>query len=161
MQLAIGDALAVALLEARGFSAVDFRTFHPGGKLGAMLSHVKNVMHTGDRVPLVPKGTSMPEAVSVLSHKRFGCVGVVDDSGRLCGIVTEGDMARNLARDLSVLNVDDVMTREPKTVRENALATSAMALLEQHNISALIVVDDERRPIGIVHFHDLLRIGVA
>lgn len=161
MQLAIGDALAVALLEARGFSAVDFRTFHPGGKLGAMLSHVKNVMHTGDRVPLVPKGTSMPEAVSVLSHKRFGCVGVVDDSGRLCGIVTEGDMARNLARDLSVLNVDDVMTREPKTVRENALATSAMALLEQHNISALIVVDDERRPIGIVHFHDLLRVGVA
>ncbi|MDO6965293.1 KpsF/GutQ family sugar-phosphate isomerase [Rhizobium alvei] len=161
MQLAIGDALAVALLEARGFSAVDFRTFHPGGKLGAMLSHVKNVMHTGDRVPLVPKGTSMPEAVSVLSHKRFGCVGVVDDSGRLCGIVTEGDMARNLARDLSVLNVDDVMTRDPKTVRENALATSAMALLEQHNISALIVVDDERRPIGIVHFHDLLRVGVA
>lgn len=161
MQLAIGDALAVALLEARGFSAVDFRTFHPGGKLGAMLSHVKNVMHTGDRVPLVTKGTSMPEAVSVLSHKRFGCVGVVDDSGRLCGIVTEGDMARNLARDLSVLNVDDVMTRDPKTVRENALATSAMALLEQHNISALIVVDDERRPIGIVHFHDLLRVGVA
>ena len=161
MQLAMGDALAVALLEARGFSAVDFRTFHPGGKLGAMLSHVKDVMHIGDRVPLVPQGTTMPEAVLVLSHKRFGCVGVTDDAGRLCGIVTEGDMARNLARDLSVLNVDDVMTREPKTIRENALATSAMALLDQHHISALIVVDDRNVPIGIVHFHDLLRIGVA
>jgi arabinose-5-phosphate isomerase len=161
MQLAIGDAIAVALLEARGFTAVDFKTFHPGGKLGATLSHVRDVMHIGERVPLVPKGTSMPEAVLVLSRKRFGCVGVVDEDGRLCGIVTEGDMARNLARDLSVLNVDDVMTSNPKTVRETTLAASAMALLEQHHISALIVIDEDRRPQGIVHFHDLLRIGVA
>ncbi|HBF32167.1 MAG TPA: KpsF/GutQ family sugar-phosphate isomerase [Rhizobium sp.] len=161
MQMAIGDALAVALLEARGFSAIDFRTFHPGGKLGAVLSHVKSVMHTGDRVPLVVKGTSMPDAVLVLSRKRFGCVGVVDEDGRLCGIVTEGDMARNLARDLSVLNVDDVMTPDPKTIKETALASSAMALLEQHNISALIVVDEDKLPVGIVHFHDLLRIGIA
>ncbi|MDI7860516.1 KpsF/GutQ family sugar-phosphate isomerase [Rhizobiaceae bacterium n13] len=161
LQLAVGDALAVALLEARGFSASDFRTFHPGGKLGASLTHVRDVMHTGDRIPLVPEGTPMPEAVMTLSRKRFGCVGVLDGDGRLCGIVTEGDMARNLARDLSVLNVDDVMTREPKVIKETALATSAMALLNQHNISALIVVDDARRPSGIVHFHDLLRIGVA
>jgi arabinose-5-phosphate isomerase len=112
-------------------------------------------------VPLVPKGTPMPEAVMVLSRKRIGCVGVVDEEGRLCGIVTEGDMARNLARDLSVLNVDDVMTVTPKTVRETTLAASAMALLEQHHISALIVIDDDNRPQGIVHFHDLLRIGVA
>jgi arabinose-5-phosphate isomerase len=161
MQLAIGDAIAVALLEARGFTAVDFKTFHPGGKLGATLSHVRDVMHIGERVPLVPKGTPMPEAVMVLSRKRFGCVGVVDEDGRLCGIVTEGDMARNLARDLSVLNVDDVMTASPKTVRETTLAASAMALLEQHHISALIVIDDDNRPQGIVHFHDLLRIGVA
>lgn len=161
MQLAIGDAIAVALLEARGFTAVDFKTFHPGGKLGATLSHVRDVMHIGERVPLVPKGTPMPEAVMVLSRKRFGCVGVVDEEGRLCGIVTEGDMARNLARDLSVLNVDDVMTVTPKTVRETTLAASAMALLEQHHISALIVIDDDNRPQGIVHFHDLLRIGVA
>jgi len=161
MQMAIGDALAVALLEARGFSAVDFKTFHPGGKLGATLSHVRDVMHVGDRVPVVPLGTTMPEAVLVLSRKRFGCVGIVDDDGRLCGIVTEGDMARNLARDLSVLNVDDIMTRNPKTIRDSALAVSAMALLEQHSISALIVVDEDNRPAGIVHFHDLLRIGVA
>jgi arabinose-5-phosphate isomerase len=161
MQLAIGDAIAVALLEARGFTAVDFKTFHPGGKLGATLSHVRDVMHVGERVPLVPKGTSMPEAVLVLSRKRFGCVGVVDEDGRLCGIVTEGDMARNLARDLSVLDVEDVMTPNPKTVKETVLAATAMALLEQHSISALIVIDEDHRPQGIVHFHDLLRIGVA
>lgn len=161
LQLAIGDALAVALLEARGFTANDFRMFHPGGKLGASLTHVRDIMHTGDLVPLVALGTSMPDAVKTLSHKRFGCVGVIDGDGRLCGIVTEGDMARNLARDLSVLDVDDVMTRDPKVVKETVLATSAMVMLNKHNVSALIVIDDDRRPIGIVHFHDLLRIGVV
>ncbi|TCL69704.1 KpsF/GutQ family sugar-phosphate isomerase [Rhizobium sp. BK251] len=161
MQLAISDALAMALLEARGFTAEDFRTFHPGGKLGASLSHVSDIMHKGDRIPLVPLGTSMPEAVSTLAQMRFGCVGVLDDGGCLCGIVTDGDIARNLGRNLSELSVDDVMTRNPKTVKETTLATGAMALLNRHNISALIVTDAERRPVGIVHFHDLLRIGVA
>jgi arabinose-5-phosphate isomerase len=161
MQLAIGDALAIALLEARGFTALDFHVFHPGGKLGASLSHVADIMHKGDRVPLVRLGTPLPEAITTLSRKRFGCVGVLDNDGRLCGIVTEGDMARNLTRNLSELNVDDIMTREPKTVKPTALATSALSLLNNNNISALIVVDDDRRPIGLVHFHDLLRIGVA
>ncbi|APO76241.1 arabinose 5-phosphate isomerase KdsD/KpsF [Rhizobium etli 8C-3] len=161
MQLALGDALAIALLEARGFTARDFHVFHPGGKLGASLMHVGDVMHTGDRVPLVAKGTPMPEAIHVLSRKHFGCVGVLDEDGRLCGIVTEGDIARNLTRNLSELCVDDIMTRTPKTVRPTALATSALALLEQHQIGALIVIDDDNRPAGLVHFHDLLRIGVA
>jgi arabinose-5-phosphate isomerase len=161
MQLALGDALAIALLEARGFTAHDFHVFHPGGKLGASLTHVGEIMHTGDRLPLVPKGTSMPEAITVLSRKHFGCVGVLDEDGRLCGIVTEGDMARNLTRNLSELAVDDIMTRTPKTVKPTALATSALALLNQYNIGALIVIDDDNRPVGLVHFHDLLRIGVA
>lgn len=161
MQLAIGDALAIALLEARGFTALDFHVFHPGGKLGASLSHVADIMHKGDRIPLVALGTPLPVAITTLSRKRFGCVGVLDGDGRLCGIVTEGDMARNLTRNLSELNVDDIMTREPKTVRPTALATSALSLLNNNNISALIVVDEDRRPIGLVHFHDLLRIGVA
>ncbi|WP_454851633.1 KpsF/GutQ family sugar-phosphate isomerase [Rhizobium binxianense] len=161
MQLALGDALAIALLEARGFTAHDFHVFHPGGKLGASLTHVGEIMHTGDRLPLVPRGTSMPEAITVLSRKHFGCVGVLDEDGRLCGIVTEGDMARNLTRNLSELAVDDVMTRTPKTVKPTALATSALALLNQYNIGALIVIDDDSRPVGLVHFHDLLRIGVA
>jgi len=161
MQLAVGDALAIALLEARGFTATDFHVFHPGGKLGASLMHVADVMHTGERLPLVPRGTSMPEAITVLSRKHFGCVGVLDEDGRLCGIVTEGDMARNLTRNLAELAVDDIMTKTPKTVKPTALATAALALLNQHHIGALIVVDDDSRPVGLVHFHDLLRIGVA
>ncbi|MBB2818647.1 UNVERIFIED_ORG: arabinose-5-phosphate isomerase [Rhizobium esperanzae] len=161
MQLALGDALAVALLEARGFTATDFHVFHPGGKLGASLTHVADIMHTGERLPLVAQGTPMPEAITVLSRKHFGCVGVLDEEGRLCGIVTEGDMARNLTRNLAELAVDDIMTKTPKTVKPTMLATAALALLNQHSIGALIVVDDDRRPLGLVHFHDLLRIGVA
>ncbi len=161
MQLAMGDALAIALLDARGFSARDFHVFHPGGKLGASLSHVADIMHTGDRVPLVAKGTSVPEAISTLSRKHFGCVGILDEDGRLCGIVTEGDVARNLTRNLSELLVDDIMTCTPKTVKPTVLATAALAMLNQHSIGVLIVIDDDNRPIGLVHFHDLLRIGVA
>ncbi|PTM94345.1 KpsF/GutQ family sugar-phosphate isomerase [Mycoplana dimorpha] len=161
MQLALGDALAVALLEARGFTAVDFKTFHPGGKLGASLSYVGDIMHSGENMPLVPLGTSMPEAVLLLSQKHYGCVGVVDGMGKLVGIVTDGDIARNLSRNLGELNVDDIMTTTPKTVRPTTLATAALGILNQHNISALIVTDDTATPVGIVHFHDLLRIGVA
>ena len=161
MQLALGDALTVALLEARGFTALDFRVFHPGGKLGAMLSHVRDVMHTGDRIPLVAKGTPLPDAVMVLSERRFGCVGVLDEDGGLCGIVTDGDLARGLNLNLGAMIVDDIMTKSPKTVGEETLATTAMALLNKHNISALIVTDENRLPVGIVHFHDLLRVGVA
>ncbi|MEZ2128331.1 MULTISPECIES: SIS domain-containing protein [unclassified Sinorhizobium] len=161
MQLAMGDALALALLEARGFTVSDFHVFHPGGKLGASLMHVTDIMHKGDSVPLVPLGTSMTDAVRMLSQKRFGCVGIIDDDGCLCGIITDGDIARNLARNLAELTVDDIMTRNPRTVQSTTLTTSAMALLNQHNISALLVIDEDRRPIGVVHFHDLLRIGVA
>jgi arabinose-5-phosphate isomerase len=161
LQLAIGDALAVALMEARGFTATDFHVFHPGGKLGASLTHVADIMHTGERLPLVPRGTPLRQAISTLSKKHFGCVGVLDDEGRLCGIVTDGDIARNLDRTLSELNVDDIMTVNPKTVRPTTLATGAMAVLNNHNISALLVIDDDRRPVGLIHFHDLLRIGVA
>lgn len=161
MQLALGDALAIALLEARKFTAGDFRVFHPGGKLGASLTLVGDIMHTGDRLPLVSQGTPMPEAVGILARKHFGCVAVLDADGRLCGIVTEGDMARHLTRNLSELSVDDIMTRTPKTVTKEVLATAALATLEKHHIGALIVIDGDNRPIGLVHFHDLLRIGVA
>jgi arabinose-5-phosphate isomerase len=161
MQLSLGDALVVALLEARGFTATDFKTFHPGGKLGASLTHVGDIMHSGENMPLVPLGTSMPAAVLLLSQKHYGCVGVVSDEGKLVGIVTDGDIARNLSRNLAALDVDDIMTRTPKTVRPTTLATAALGLLNQHNISALIVTDETVRPVGIVHFHDLLRIGVA
>lgn len=161
MQLALGDALALALLECRGFSAHDFRTFHPGGKLGASLAHVGDIMHTGDALPLVPEGTGLQEAVTILSHKRFGCVGVLNDDAQLSGIITDGDIARNIGRSLAGMRVDDIMTRSPKTVKATTLATGAMAILNQYNISALMVIDEDQRPVGIIHFHDLLRIGVA
>ncbi|MGC0055249.1 KpsF/GutQ family sugar-phosphate isomerase [Ochrobactrum sp. MYb15] len=160
MQLAIGDALAIALLEARGFSPTDFKTFHPGGSLGASLTHVREIMHRGERLPLVRAGTLMPDAMKVQAQKSFGCVIVVNDDGTLAGIITDGDISRNLSRNLSELAVDDIMTRKPKTVDQNLLASAALSILNEKHIGALIVVEDDR-PIGLVHFHDLLRIGVA
>jgi arabinose-5-phosphate isomerase len=160
LQLVIGDALAVALLEARGFTADHFRTFHPGGQLGANLMRVAEIMHSGEEMPSVPVGTSMSEAITELSRKRFGCVCVVDDDGKLAGIITDGDLARNLHRNLGELAVDDIMSRKPKTVQPQMLASAAIAVLNDNNISALVVVEDAR-PVGVVHFHDLLRIGVV
>lgn len=161
MQLALGDALAVALLEAKGFTASDFHTFHPGGQLGANLAHVADVMHTGDSVPLVPSGTLAPEAIMTLSVRKFGCVGVTGPDGRLIGIVTDGDVARSLGRNLVDQPIDAIMTSHPKTIAPTALASTAMAILNKNAIGALIVTDDNLTPVGIVHFHDLLRIGVA
>lgn len=161
LQMAMGDALAVALLESRGFSAEDFGLFHPGGSLGSRLTKVSDIMHTGESVPLVTLDTPMPEAVMKLSEKRFGCVGIVDGEGNLVGIFTDGDLARNLDKDLQGLRVDDLMTRDPKTISGEALATSAMNVLEEFNISALIVTNGDRKPVGVIHLHDLLRIGVA
>ncbi|MEO5323449.1 KpsF/GutQ family sugar-phosphate isomerase [Mesorhizobium sp. CC13] len=160
LQLAIGDALAVALLEARGFTPDHFRTFHPGGQLGASLMPVGELMHTGDRMPVVTIGTKMPEAVRTLSQKRFGCVCVVDADGKLAGIITDGDLSRNLDRNLVETRVEEIMTTRPKTVPRQMLAGAAIALLNENNIGALIVVEGDR-PVGLVHFHDLLRIGAA
>jgi arabinose-5-phosphate isomerase len=160
MQLVIGDALAIALLEARGFTADHFRTFHPGGRLGASLMRLAEIMHTGEEVPVVPLGTSMPDAITVLSQKRFGCVCVVDQEGKLAGIVTDGDLARNLDRNLGAMTVDAVMTRNPKIAAPDMLASTATGILSGYNISALVVAE-KGKPVGIVHFHDLLRIGVV
>ncbi|ENR24636.1 hypothetical protein P046_03104 [Brucella suis 06-997-1672] len=160
MQLAIGDALAIALLEARGFTPSDFKTFHPGGSLGASLIHIRDIMHRGNRLPLVKTGTPMPDAMKVLAQKSFGCVVVTDDAGELAGIVTDGDISRNLSRNLSALAVDDIMTRTPRTIDQNMLASAALKTINENHIGALIVVE-ANRPIGLVHFHDLLRIGAA
>lgn len=160
LQLVIGDALAVALLEARGFTPDHFRTFHPGGQLGANLTRISEIMRVGDQIPLVLTGTKMPEAVMTLSQKKVGCVCVVDGEGRLAGIFTDGDLARNLHRNLADTTVDEVMTRTPKTVEPQMFAGAAIALLNKHNISALVVAEGDR-PVGVVHFHDLLRIGAA
>ncbi|MCB1461079.1 MAG: KpsF/GutQ family sugar-phosphate isomerase [Nitratireductor sp.] len=162
MQLALGDALAIALLERRGFSATDFHVFHPGGSLGASLTHVSQIMHSGDSLPLVVEGTAVTEAVVTMSDKGFGCVAVADQSGRLVGVVTDGDLRRNIARDLASLKVDDIMSRTPKSVELDTLAGEALALMNMADkpYTALFVVTDDK-PVGIVHMHDLLRIGVA
>lgn len=160
MQLALGDALAVALLESRGFSASDFKTFHPGGKLGASLMHVSEIMHTGERLPLVAVGTSMREAIMRISEKGFGCVGIIDDAGKLRGIITDGDLRRHIDSDLLSMSVDDVMTTNPKTITGDMLVASALTIVNSSSITALMVVDSGR-PVGIVHLHDLLRVGAA
>ncbi len=160
LQLVMGDALAIALLEARGFTPDHFRTFHPGGQLGANLTRVSEIMRTGDQIPLARLGTKMPEAVMTLAQKKVGCVCVVDGEGRLAGIVTDGDLARNLHRNLAETTVDEVMTRTPKTIEPQMFAGAAIALLNKYNISALVVLEGDR-PAGVVHFHDLLRIGAA
>jgi len=160
LQLAIGDALAIALLEARGFSATDFRTFHPGGKLGAVLQHARDLMHAGDRLPITPVGTKMSEAIVLMTAKGFGCLGVTDAAGRLVGIITDGDLRRHLTNDLLMRAVEEVMNRSPKTIGPETLAASALEILNASGISALFVVESER-PLGIVHVHDLLRVGVA
>jgi arabinose-5-phosphate isomerase len=160
MQLALGDALSIALLESRGFTAVDFGVFHPRGRLGAALKFVRDVMHPGTAVPLIARGALMSEAIVEMSAKGFGCVAVTEPSGKLAGVVTDGDLRRHMRADLLQAPVDAVMTASPKTVRPEQLASEALQLLNASKITALIVVEADR-PVGIVHFHDLLRAGVA
>jgi arabinose-5-phosphate isomerase len=160
MQLALGDALAIALLESRGFTAVDFGVFHPRGKLGAALKFVRDVMHPGEAVPLIARSAPMSEAIVEMSAKGFGCVAVIEKTGKLAGVITDGDLRRHMGSDLLQTRVDAVMTVAPKTIRPDQLASEALQLLNASKITALIVVEGER-PVGIVHFHDLLRAGVA
>ncbi|SHH95283.1 KpsF/GutQ family sugar-phosphate isomerase [Bradyrhizobium erythrophlei] len=160
MLLALGDALAIALLEGRGFTSVDFSVLHPGGKLGAMLKFTRDIMHAGDAVPLKPLGTRMSDALVEMSSKGFGCVGIVDISGAIVGIVTDGDLRRHMRPDLMTALVDDVMTKNPKTISRDLLASEALEILNSSKITALIVTD-ANRPVGIVHLHDILRAGVA
>ena len=160
MQLALGDALAIALLESRGFSAMDFSVFHPRGQLGAALKFVRNVMHSGDAVPLIKRGAPMSEAIVEMSAKGFGCVAVTEPSGKLAGVITDGDLRRHMRDDLLQASVDVVMTTVPKVVRPDQLVSEALQLLNSSKITALIVVE-HGKPVGIVHFHDLLRAGLA
>jgi arabinose-5-phosphate isomerase len=160
MLLALGDALAIALLEGRGFTSVDFSVLHPGGKLGALLKYTRDLMHIGDAVPLKPLGTRMSDALVEMSSKGFGCVGIVDGRGAIVGIVTDGDLRRHMRPDLMTATVDEVMTKNPKTIGRDLLASEALEILNSSKITALIVTD-ANKPVGIVHLHDLLRAGVA
>lgn len=162
MTIALGDALAIALMEHREFTPEHFREFHPGGKLGAQLSRVRDLMHSGESLPLVSGDAKMSDALLEISQKGFGVVGVCDSSGDLTGIITDGDLRRHM-EGLLDLTAADVMTRSPTTIPPDALAEQAVAVMNQHEITCLFVVDPEAAPkaLGLLHIHDCLRVGLG
>ncbi len=164
MMLALGDALAVALLERKGFTREDFHGFHPGGKLGSQLIKVKNLMHIGAEMPLVPEGTGMGEALVMMTGRSFGCIGILGragrDKGRLIGIVTDGDLRRHIRDDLLKLKVEQVMTKAPAVIGPNLLAGEALREMNKRRITAFFVVD-AGKPVGILHMHDCVRAGLT
>jgi arabinose-5-phosphate isomerase len=160
MQLALGDCLAIALLESKGFTARDFKTLHPGGQLGARLKFVGDLMHKGDRLPLADAGAVMAEAIVVMTEKALGCLGVIDGEGVLTGIITDGDLRRHMGNGLLSRRAHEIMTPAPKTVSPELLASAALEMINASKITALFVVENGR-PVGIIHIHDLLRAGVA
>ena len=160
MQLALGDALAIALLESHGFTPLDFGLLHPGGKLGTLLKTVADIMHTGEMMPLSPLGTRMSDAILEMTTKGFGCVGITDARGALAGIITDGDLRRHMRANLLDARVDEVMTRGPKTVRRDQLLSETLDILNVRKVTALFAVE-AGKPVGIIHVHDLLRAGTA
>lgn len=168
MMMALGDALTVALMERRGFSADDYRVLHPGGQLGKSLVRVRDIMHGPDALPLVPVDASMSTMLLEMTAKRFGCVGILGEDQKLLGIFTDGDLGRHMNADLLTKSARDVLTKNPKTIRPSALIAEAVGFMSNAKITCLFVVDDDvqnqpanMRPVGILHMHDCLRAGVA
>ena len=160
--IAMGDVLAVALMERKGFSKTDYKQRHPGGKLGAVLRKVSDLMHKGDEMPLVSTETSMQDALLVMTSKMLGCVGIVDDAGYLKGIITDGDLRRCLQPDVLTKKLSEVMTHNPKTIAPDVLAVEALNTMNNtgKGITQLFVIENDK-PIGVIHIHDCLRAGVA
>ena len=160
LQMALGDALAVALLERRGFTAKDFHVFHPGGKLGAALRTVEDLMHRLEEAPLVTETTPMPEAIAVMTARKLGIVGVTGAAGQLVGVVTDGDLRRNF-QGLASRAAGEVMTRNPKSVTAHTLAGEAARMMNESRITVLFVVEPSGKPVGVLHVHDVLSAGVV
>jgi arabinose-5-phosphate isomerase len=161
MMMTLGDALALALLERKGFSSADFQRFHPGGRLGRRLLRVRDIMHRQDEMPLVEPAAPMSDAILVMTAKSFGCVGVCETDGRLVGVITDGDLRRHMGESLLCRPVEAVMHRNPKTITAAALAADALGLMNRFAITSLFVVDEDDHPIGFLHMHDCLRAGIA
>jgi arabinose-5-phosphate isomerase len=159
MMMATGDALAVALLREKGFTAIDFHGFHPGGNLGAALRRVRDMMHGIEATPLCSESASVAEAVTALNRGGFGCVGLVDAKGKLTGILTDGDLRRQFGKISATAPVREAMTKRPKSVTPDTLAGDALALLSKGKITALFVVEDGK-PVGLLHVHDCLQTGI-
>lgn len=161
LQLALGDALAMALLEAKGFSSDDFRNYHPGGKLGARIKLARDIMHTSAELPLANLGTSLEIGIDILSEKKFGSLGIVDAEGLLVGMITDGDVRRHLKVNARTTNVEHIMTRHPTTIAGDILAAEVIEIINTRRITAIFVVDRDGKPEGLIHIHDLLREGVS
>jgi arabinose-5-phosphate isomerase len=166
LMLALGDALAVTLLEKKGFTEKDFKVFHPGGKLGQQLMKVSEIMHKGDQIPLAAENISVTEAIGIITAKGFGCIGLTDKQGLLTGIITDGDIRRKLSPDILSKTAKDIMTRQPKTASPEMLVAEAMAVMNDlknafRRITCLLVVDANGKPVGLLHIHDCLRAGFA
>ncbi len=160
MMLALGDALAVATLECKGFTADDFRNFHPGGKLGKVLLRVNEIMHSGNELPLAKETDSMSDVLVVMTQKSFGIAGIVDKNGMLAGVITDGDLRRHMQNNLLQKKASEVMTKNPLVIPSQMLAAEALLILNDKKRTQLFVVDD-KKPVGILHIHDLLRAGIA
>jgi len=158
--LAMGDALTIALLERRNFSIEDFQVLHPGGKLGQALLKVNDIMHAGEELPLTRPNTPMNDVILTITNKMFGCAGVVDSEGMLTGIVTDGDLRRHMSRDFRNTTAAEVMTKAPKTILTDSLASEALGIMNDNAITVMFVVDADK-PVGIIHLHDCLRAGIA
>lgn len=164
LMMALGDALAIALLERKGFSEKDFRLFHPGGKLGQQMMRVAEIMHQGDALPIVDDQATTRQAIDVIGEKGFGCVGVVDAQGFLKGILTDGDIRRHISPDFLTKKASDVMTQSPRVISSDALVAEAMAVMNDlkntyRKITVLFVTDAQGKPVGLLHIHDCLRAG--
>lgn len=160
MMMALGDAIAVALMQRRGFTSDDFSVFHPGGKLGKAFIRVSDLMHSGSEVPLIRHDMLMSEALLAVTGKRFGCAGVMNASGKLVGIVTDGDLRRHMGPDLLTRRAHEIMTATPLTTRPQALAAEVLGIMNERRVTSLFVLENEK-PVGIIHVHDCLRAGVA
>jgi arabinose-5-phosphate isomerase len=166
LTMALGDALAVTLLEQKGFSANDFKIYHPGGKLGQQLMRVSEIMHRGDSLPVAPDTITVADAVKIIAEKGYGCIALTAADGTLAGIITDGDIRRNLSSDLAQKTASEIMTKNPKTANDDMLVAEAMAVMNDlkntfRKITVLIVIDAQNKPKGVLHIHDCLRAGFA
>lgn len=161
MTMAMGDALAVALVEKRGFTKQDFKDHHPGGKLGNVLLKVENIMAKGDALPLVSPETPMSDALVVMTAKSLGCVGIIDNNGVLIGVITDGDLRRNMSCDLVSKTAKEIMTKKPRTIAPTLLGAEAVGFMNANGITNIFVVDADNKPVGLLHIHHLLQAGVV
>lgn len=161
MMMALGDALAIALLKQSNFRETDYKVLHPGGKLGKRLLMVRDVMHGGDAVPLAPLHTAVSEIILIMTQKTFGCCGILDGDDKLIGIITDGDLRRHMRADLLSLKAETIMNKSPKTTSPETLAAEALGRMNEKKVTSLFVVSDEKQVQGIIRMHDLLKAGVV